>query len=80
VDGIDTDPRAQAIVRGVVGLASELGIGVIAEGIETGAEARTLVRLGCRSAQGHYFARPQNSTETLAVLAQRGRRRQPAPR
>lgn len=78
VDGIDSDPRAQAIVRGIVGLASELDVGVIAEGIETGAEARTLVDLGCRSAQGHFFARPQSSAETLAVLGRRGRRRERA--
>jgi EAL domain-containing protein (putative c-di-GMP-specific phosphodiesterase class I) len=74
VDGIDKDPRAQAIVRGIVGLASELGVGVIAEGVETADEMDTLVRLGCQSAQGHLFARPQSSAETSETLQARGRR------
>lgn len=75
VQGIDADQRAQVIVRGIVRLASELGVGVTAEGVESSAEAQTLVQLGCRSAQGHYFARPQSGTETVALLTERARRR-----
>lgn len=78
VDGIDADVRARAIVRGIVALAADLGVDVTAEGVETGAEVQTLVRLGCRSAQGHFFARPQTRPETLALLQRRARRRGPA--
>ena len=74
IDGIDKDPRAQAIVRGIVGIASELDVGVIAEGVETRDEVETLVRLGCQSAQGHLFARPLSSAEASETLQARGRR------
>jgi EAL domain-containing protein (putative c-di-GMP-specific phosphodiesterase class I) len=68
VHGIDSDPRARTIVRSLIGLAAELGVGVIAEGVESRAEADTLVALGCPSAQGHYFARPMASADALAYL------------
>jgi EAL domain-containing protein (putative c-di-GMP-specific phosphodiesterase class I) len=74
VQGIDGDPRARAIVRGVVATAAELGMGVIAEGVESEADADTLRALGCHSAQGHYFARPMNGADTLAYLGEHGRR------
>lgn len=73
VHGIDADPRARTIVRHLVNLAAELGVGVIAEGVETRAEADALVALGCPSAQGHYFARPMTSTDTLGFLRAHGR-------
>jgi EAL domain-containing protein (putative c-di-GMP-specific phosphodiesterase class I) len=56
--GIDTDRRRQTIVAGLIGIARELGIAVIAEGIETKAELETLRTLGATLFQGYYFARP----------------------
>jgi EAL domain-containing protein (putative c-di-GMP-specific phosphodiesterase class I) len=75
VQGIDRDPRARAIVRGVVATATELGMSVIAEGVEDQADAETLRALGCHSAQGHYFARPMSGSDALAYLAEHGRRK-----
>ncbi|SFU51331.1 EAL domain-containing protein [Halomonas korlensis] len=48
----------EALVRGVKGLADELDIALIAEGVETRAEALWLGRLGITRQQGFYFARP----------------------
>ena len=58
VRGIDTDRRRQAIVRAVVQMCGELDTLLIAEGIETAAEAATLTALGIRYHQGFWYARP----------------------
>ncbi len=55
---IDTSVARQAIVAGVVGIAEELGVGCIAEGIETAEELRTLSAIGIRLCQGYFLARP----------------------
>jgi EAL domain-containing protein (putative c-di-GMP-specific phosphodiesterase class I) len=55
VSGVDTDERAAAIIRALVGLARSLDLVVIAEGVETEGEASTLLSLGCTRAQGHLF-------------------------
>ncbi|MGA2710202.1 MAG: EAL domain-containing protein [Steroidobacteraceae bacterium] len=56
--GIESDRVRRAITRYVVGLCRELDITVIAEGVETLAEAVTLRELGVRLCQGYLFARP----------------------
>lgn len=58
VRGIDHDRRRRAIVRGVVQMCAELDTLVIAEGIETAAEASALRDLGIRYHQGFWYARP----------------------
>ena len=60
VDGLGTgDGRVRAIPRAVIALARDLGMAVVAEGVETEEQTGELIRLGCRYAQGYYFARPQ---------------------
>lgn len=59
VRGIDQDRKRQAIARHGAALAQELGITVIAEGIETADESRALQDLGIDLQQGYLFARPQ---------------------
>jgi EAL domain-containing protein (putative c-di-GMP-specific phosphodiesterase class I) len=58
VRNIDSDARRRAIVRAVVQMCDELDTLVIAEGIETAAEADTLRDLGVRYHQGFWYARP----------------------
>ncbi len=58
VMGCDRDSRRQALLRSVYGMACELGLGVIAEGVETREEALWLGRLGLTRQQGFFFARP----------------------
>ncbi|WP_404714234.1 EAL domain-containing protein [Sphingomonas sp. MMS24-J13] len=58
VRSIDNDARRRAIVRGVVQMCRELDTLVIAEGVETAAEAETLRDLGVRYHQGFWYARP----------------------
>jgi diguanylate cyclase (GGDEF)-like protein len=52
------DPNAGAIVGAVVGLTGALGIRVVAEGVETSAQADELRAYGCSEGQGFLFSRP----------------------
>ena len=56
--GIDQDPVRQAIVAGIVLVASRLNIRIVAEGIESAGERDALRELGIRYMQGFLFARP----------------------
>jgi EAL domain-containing protein (putative c-di-GMP-specific phosphodiesterase class I) len=49
---------ASAVAKTAIGMAKVLGIGVMAVGIETDAQAEILTDLGCRLAQGFLFSRP----------------------
>ncbi|MET9479156.1 EAL domain-containing protein [Streptomyces sp. NPDC006638] len=52
------DPVDLKIVEGIVSLAHSLDLAVTVEGVETGAQADHLRRLGCDTAQGWFYARP----------------------
>jgi EAL domain-containing protein (putative c-di-GMP-specific phosphodiesterase class I) len=58
VRGIDSHPRKQSIVRAMTRLCGELGMLVVAEGVETASERDALALLGCDLLQGFLFARP----------------------
>ena len=58
VDGMDQRPRKQGLVRSILALSRELGLQVIAEGIETGDQATLLRDMGCRYGQGYHYAKP----------------------
>jgi diguanylate cyclase (GGDEF)-like protein len=57
------------IVSSIVNLARQLGMGVIAEGVETPQQAKHLKALDCPHAQGYLFSRPLTATEARAYLA-----------
>ncbi|WP_158809733.1 bifunctional diguanylate cyclase/phosphodiesterase [Beijerinckia sp. L45] len=69
-------PSAAAIIRAVAGLASEMGIKVTAEGIETPEQLRLVREYGCTHAQGFLFSRPTESHHVRALLARQQSRRQ----
>jgi EAL domain-containing protein (putative c-di-GMP-specific phosphodiesterase class I) len=66
------DPPLQ-IVRTIIELARVLGLDVIAEGIETREQYRSLRRLGCRFGQGYLFARPMSAEAVTELLRLPGR-------
>lgn len=58
VSGLDTDPVRTILIRSLVDFAAGLESRVVAEGIETAAEAAVLLDLGVDYGQGWYFGRP----------------------
>ena len=71
VDGLGgPDPHDRSIVVAVLSLAAALGLDVVAEGVETAAQARELLALGVRSAQGYLWAQPVPADELTAWLTE----------
>jgi diguanylate cyclase (GGDEF)-like protein len=56
IDTITAHPHDRAVVRSVIALVRELGLSVTAEAVETGAQADTLIALGCVRHQGHHYS------------------------
>ncbi|MEQ8655729.1 MAG: EAL domain-containing protein [Hyphomicrobiales bacterium] len=62
VRGIDKSPSRQAIISGILSISKLLKVKVLAECIETEAEARALYQAGVTLQQGYYFAKPEVET------------------
>jgi EAL domain-containing protein (putative c-di-GMP-specific phosphodiesterase class I) len=58
------------IVATIVALAHNLGMGVVAEGVETLEQCTHLKSLNCRYGQGYYFSRPVDAAMMEALLAE----------
>jgi diguanylate cyclase (GGDEF)-like protein/PAS domain S-box-containing protein len=69
VDGLLDDADDATLVGAIVALARAFGRTVIAEGVETPAQAAKLLELGCELGQGYGIARPMPSTEMLPWAA-----------
>lgn len=67
VHSMDATESAK-IVSAVAGLGQSLGMPVIAEGVETLAEAEMLREFGCEQAQGFLFGKPLDAAGTVAML------------
>lgn len=74
VDGMESDPENRAIVRSIVDLGNQLGLDVVAEGIETHAQIEELLHMGCDRGQGFYLARPMPARSMTAALGRNARR------
>ncbi len=68
IDGLGTDEEETAIVAAIITLGHTLGLRVIAEGVETAAQAGLLRALGCDQAQGYHFARPLPAAAVAELL------------
>src|SRR6202050_700816 len=68
VFGVDTDSRNAAVVRAAIQLARELGIEVVAEGVETEGQAKFLMAAGCEYAQGYLFSKPVSAERATGLL------------
>jgi diguanylate cyclase (GGDEF)-like protein len=72
---MESDNDAAVIVRAIVELGHNLGLKVVAEGVETLAAKEMLMDFGCDEAQGYYFSRPVTATDITRLL----RTKQPMP-
>ncbi len=69
---IEVSEEQQTLTASMIAMAHALGIGTLAEGVETEAALAMLERLGCDQAQGYLVARPMSLAETLLWLGARG--------
>ena len=76
---IDEAGGNDEIVRAIVTLARNLGLKVVAEGVENEIQLEILKRLDCENAQGFYFARPMRQKELMDFLAEQPGFTSPAP-
>jgi len=68
VASVTTNADDAAIVRAVIGLAHELGIEVVAEGVETAAQREFLISANCKFAQGYLFGKPVAAAAATHLL------------
>nr|WP_246476082.1 EAL domain-containing protein [Roseibium litorale] len=69
IENAASDPGSQGIVRSIILLGRELGLNVIAEGVETNAQKEFLLRSGCVCGQGYLFGAPMGADEIVKLLA-----------
>jgi EAL domain-containing protein (putative c-di-GMP-specific phosphodiesterase class I) len=69
ISNIGPDGENAEIVRTIVTLAHNLGMSVIAEGVETRAQLDLLAEMGCEFGQGYYFSRPVTSGVAESMIS-----------
>ena len=68
VSEILNNSESQEIVKTILSLGSNLGMEVVAEGVETAEQVGLLKLLGCEYAQGYFFSRPLDSAGVARIL------------
>lgn len=63
VTGIADDPQCEIIVRAMIKLCAQLGLDVVAEGIESPAQLHALRKIGCLAGQGFFISRPMPASQ-----------------
>ncbi len=71
VEKLDGDPRAARIARLIIPLGHQLGMKVVAEGVETSQQLEALREMGCDEVQGYYYGKPMVYDELLKWLENR---------
>lgn len=68
IQRVPDDEADSNLIRGIINMARELGIVVIAEGVEKKAQYDFLVENGCDLAQGYFFSKPVRAEQVYGVL------------
>ena len=68
VDGLGVDPSADVLVRSVIDLGHNLGMTVVAEGVEDARSLQRLAEFGCDFAQGYHMSPPVPIDQLVAML------------
>ena len=68
IDELAWNSNDVVIIRAILAIAKQLGIQVIAEGVESRLQVAILQDLGCTMIQGFYFSRPTNAEEVTRLL------------
>jgi EAL domain-containing protein (putative c-di-GMP-specific phosphodiesterase class I) len=67
--GTDIDTDGEVVLSGIVDMAHDLKRAVVAEGIESEADAQFLARIGCEFGQGYYFSPALDGAAALDYIA-----------
>jgi len=68
IDNLVDSPQSQAIAKSIINLAANLGLGVVAEGIENSEQYQLLADWQCDAIQGFWFSRPLSGDDFMAFL------------
>lgn len=68
----ETDSKYPEIVKTILAMAHNLGMDVVAEGVERSDQVDLLRELGCEFAQGYFFSRPVSAAEAEALVRDKG--------
>jgi diguanylate cyclase (GGDEF)-like protein/PAS domain S-box-containing protein len=69
IAGLGTDSGCTAVVAAILEIGKTLGLAVVAEGVETAAQARLLAQYGCQTAQGYLYSRARPEADLAFHLA-----------
>ena len=69
VSRIDTEEESKAIIQTIITLAHQLGLDVVAEGVESAEQLRHLRALECEYGQGYFVSRPLDAETISALIA-----------
>lgn len=70
VDGVEYDPRKQAVVNGIVAISKGLNVSCLGEGVETPDQFAWMSQAGCNSVQGYLLSKPVSAECLPAAIAQ----------
>ena len=68
ITDIDSDAKNEGLAKTIITMGHGLGLEVIAEGVETGAQLAKLRELGCDLVQGYYYAKPLPADDLTELL------------
>lgn len=68
IRAMEKDTRSRELVKSIIGLGQNMGLSIIAEGVETREEGVILRDMGCEAAQGYHFAKPLPEDKVIALL------------
>jgi EAL domain-containing protein (putative c-di-GMP-specific phosphodiesterase class I) len=68
IQGLTQAKKSVAIVHALISLGAQLGVEVLAEGVETSAQFELLTELGCQQVQGYLLARPAPAVQAQLAL------------
>lgn len=68
IENMMVSERGKLILEQVVTMADKLGLGLLAEGVETQGQVEVLKNIGCDHVQGYYYARPMPAEDFYQLL------------
>ncbi len=68
MDNMMASDKGKLILEHTVSMSQELGLGLLAEGVETKEQVALLDQIGCDHVQGYYFAKPMPQDEFFELL------------